>query len=191
MKIGKKKLGELQAELGPGTGIDASNYIERGRAFVSLRGGVGFVIRGVEGQNGSRLTKQPATEPQWIAWLRYFEAKDIAHSFAVANGAATVPCEWPENFDAEAPTSDRLAVIERGPPASFDYARRALGITAALTRKLEAIGKPEPRRREASAVMAEDALREYGAQPLAVSDRMRRLLGLRLEEPAPVEDVEF
>lgn len=109
---------------GPQTGITAENYYERVRAFVKGRGG-GFVIRALEGERGHWRTKEPATEPQWIAWLAYFERIiELAPTFLRSYGLATVPCEWPEDFDVQGPASNRSARLpHRDPAAELEWDR--------------------------------------------------------------------
>jgi len=122
-------------------GIDAQNYVARALAFLAAKPGrAGFVIRGVDGINGSELSREPATDAQWLAWLAYFDAKRIGTTAMVHFGCTTVPAEWPEDFDADAPLSDRQAIIPRRPRPRFDFGRRALGMTDELARKLARIG---------------------------------------------------
>ena len=180
---GKKNSSENSVSVGnlvqPATGITSENYGVRAKAFIAAREGSSFVIRAIEGQKGSEITREPATEPQWVAWMRYFEHKGIRAVFAVFHGLCTVPAEWPEDFDAEAGIRDRQALIPRKPSRylDFDFGRRTLGMSADLARKLEAIGRPAPRRKN-HPVMAEDALREYGAQPLTVGSALRAKLAV-------------
>jgi hypothetical protein len=100
------------SRLGPEIGVTAENYLDQARAFVR-RAGEGFVIRAIDGKKGSRNSRDPATEAEWIAWLRYFDAKGIPSTFLVDHGLGTVPTRWPEDFDAEAPTSDRFASLPK------------------------------------------------------------------------------
>ena len=115
MKIAKRSADSGEFRPGPSTGISAENYVDRAKSFIHGNGGSGFVIRAIEGSNGSAATKQPATEAQWIAWIEYFEAKGIPHRYLEANGMATVPGEWPEFFDAAAQFSDQTRTLERAP----------------------------------------------------------------------------
>lgn len=120
-KIGGKGVNR-PVDSGP---ITAENYYSRARAFVRSKGLLpnddgshpgGFVIRALVGERGHWRTKEPATEPQWIAWLAYFERViGLPTTFLRSYGLAAVPCEWPEDFDAQAPASNRSArLLPRG-----------------------------------------------------------------------------
>lgn len=141
-------------------GITADNYLERAKSFVALAGG-GFTIRAFDGERGSLQTKQPVTEAQWASWMKWFEAKRIKTSFLVRWGMGTVPCEWPEDFDLEAPISDRAALLPM-PRATLsdnpDAARRVRDLVDDLVGPSRRPGKAKPRdAREESTVKA-DAL---------------------------------
>ena len=97
-------------------GISAENYVDRAKAVIASRGGEGFVIRAIEGADGSAATSKPATEPQWIAWVSYWTDKRIPCAFSVKRGMAAVPTEWPEEFDYEAAYADRTARLPQVAP---------------------------------------------------------------------------
>ena len=111
MKIGKRsdKLGDGGGH--PLSDVTKENYVDRACYFLSGR--EGFVIRGFDGDKGEAETKQRATDAEWVAWLRYFEAKGIKTAFMVSHGEATVPCRWPEDFDQDARGSDQSARLKR------------------------------------------------------------------------------
>ena len=115
--------------------ITAANYSERAIAFIRGCGGNGFVIRAFEGGKGSLATRIPATEPQWIAWIKYFRSKEIPQAFTISRGMATVPCEWPEMFDYAAPISNREARLKRRPAPESAECR------AEIQRRFEELGK--------------------------------------------------
>lgn len=121
----KANKGPIAADHGaqPSAGITSENYGERARAYIMANGGAGFVIRGRLGERGADATGKPATEPQWIAWIAYLRGRGVAVRFSARMGLATVPAEWPELFDREAPTSDRFAQI--GAPGSHSERRGA------------------------------------------------------------------
>jgi hypothetical protein len=149
MKIGKRD-GSGAAVRGPVGGVTASNYVDRAKAFIAGNGGEGFVIRAREGAKGSLATGEPATEAQWIAWIRYFEARGIFRNrsgqiaaFAKSFGMATVPAEWPELFDLEAETSDRLATLPtRRPLAPFADRQRGVAMLKATGERLAKLADP-------------------------------------------------
>lgn len=119
MKLAKRNSGADSKSL---TGdVTADSYADRCSAFIQACGGRGFVIRAIEGPRGSDATGEPATEPQWMAWMDYFAAKGIGMRFTVSFGLRTVPSEWPEEFDYSWPASDRLARLPR--PKPIDVAR--------------------------------------------------------------------
>lgn len=82
--------------------ITAANYAERAQAFIRARGGVGFVIRAPGCREGR------ATPAQWHAWTEYLARIGVKTTFMRQHGVATVPSEWPEQFDMTAPSSDPL-----------------------------------------------------------------------------------
>ncbi len=168
MRIGKSHRSADSPIVGPLSGITRENFVERARAFVGARGGAAFVIRGVDGPKGSAHSRQAATEPQWLAWLAYLGRLGVPARAMRARGEATVPSEWPEDFDASWPLSDRGARIYAAPKA-VDFDRKAT-VQAAARRFATWGAKPK---REGQAPRAEDWLREYGSQPLSVSDALR------------------
>lgn len=81
------------------TAVTAQNWLERCTLFIRAHGGEGFVIRSAAGGKGAKETHLPATPQQWQAWLAYWRSRAIPHAFAVKHGLATVPCQWPHDFD--------------------------------------------------------------------------------------------
>ena len=160
------------------SGIDAANYAERAKAYAAARGS-GFVIRAIEGTNGECNSRQQATEPQWAAWVAYFDLKGIPRKFSVSHGLATVPCEWPEDFDLEWTTSNRGARLPRR-VVPFDPDRVATANS--IRRATEHMAMKPNRRREdwnMSAKDAEDFLREAGSRPVApLSPEARARFGI-------------
>ena len=108
----------------PSAGITAANYVDQAAAFARFKG-AGFVIRAIEGTHGALMTGEPATEPQWIAWMGYFSGKHIPHRAALKRGLTTVPCEWPNDFDVGWGSNDRTAFIPRRPFAPHGRERVA------------------------------------------------------------------
>ena len=179
MKIGKSPRSADSAPIvGPQTDITKENYFERARAFVGSKGGVGFVVRGIEGIKGSAQSRQFATDPQWLAWMHYFERLGYPTGFMRFNGEATVPCEWPEDFDATCGPSNRAARIYVAPKAvDFD---RKLTVERVEKRFLDWGAKPK---RKDHPGTTEDWLRSYGSQPLSVSDALRAKMEGMGDEP--------
>jgi hypothetical protein len=104
---------------GPSPGVTKENYLVRSRAFMC--GQDGFVIRAAEGEKGDA---SKATDAQWIAWMRWFDQKKIPSAFTKSYGLATVPCEWPEDFDSDAPYSDRSLRLPTIDHSETMYGRR-------------------------------------------------------------------
>lgn len=144
MKIAKRSADNPEYRVGASSGITKENYLDRARAFIRGNGGNGFVIRAFEGFNGALNTNQPATEAQWIAWGSYFAEKEIPFVFGLANGLATVPCEWPESFDAELYPSDRSRTLPRKVLASREK-REAVSQGYANLLKRMALYRPNNR----------------------------------------------
>ena len=113
----------------PQTGITAQNYTDCAKAY--LAGGEGYIIRALEGTDGALAKRLPPTEGPWIAWMIWFEEKGIATEVATERGMTTVPCSWPEDFDAEASASERTARLPSPPVRMADRAK-----VAQLIRKL-------------------------------------------------------
>ena len=132
MKVGKRGKNS-SGEWIEGSEITAANYADRAKAFIALRG-EGFVIRALDGPSGSFATRYSATEPQWRAWTSYWDEKGIYQKTHAAQscGLATVPCEWPEDFDVEARSSDRGARLWRRSPASPEERERVIAGFAKL-----------------------------------------------------------
>ena len=140
MKIAKKNVQSVDVLSSGSSGqITAENYSQRAVAFMRGCGGNGFVIRSIEGAKGSLATGEKPTDAQWLAWMDYYRMKGIPYRFAQSHGLVTVPCEWPELFDYDAPVSEKTARLQL-PPAPISGQKRAevqQKITA-LSRRLAA-----------------------------------------------------
>lgn len=104
MKFGSKRAqGSDSATTGEPVsgGVTDQNYADIAVRFMAGR--EGFVIRSQEPSDN----RQP-TPAQWRAWLEYFSDRKVKTTFMRQHGVATVPTEWPEDFDMTAPLSDRL-----------------------------------------------------------------------------------
>ncbi len=95
-----KKTSAAQADLD--SPVSASNWTDRAVAYVKAHGGEGFVIRAFDTPHAGQTT--PA---QWVAWLAYLTRLGVKTVFMREHRLATVPTEWPEEFDPAAPISDR------------------------------------------------------------------------------------
>ena len=82
--------------------VDASNFARMAQASIRAQGGQGFVIRNEAPKDGGAPT--PA---EWHAWMVYFEDHGVPTRFMRVHGVATVPKQWPEDFDLTRETSDR------------------------------------------------------------------------------------
>lgn len=102
---------ETKRDDGPITGI---NFFDRWGAFRKL-GADSFVIRGLDGEKGAFRTKLLATEPQWLAWRAWFFGRGMVKMIHAmdSHGLVTVPAEYPELFDKDAPVSDPFARLPR------------------------------------------------------------------------------
>lgn len=142
---GESRASEPKRTEGP---ITAENYLERVGSFLRL-GGVPFVIRGLDGEKGAFRTREAATEPQWLAWRTWFISKGITRMVRVmdSHGLATVPSEYPELFDTDAPPSDPFARMPRRAPVEMDrMSGRLSALFSGLTREVGAW--PGDKRRE-------------------------------------------
>ena len=103
MRIGSKRQSDNSAHSTPtGAKINNANWgIVFGEA-IRARGGMGFVIR-----NQEPKVAGSATPAEWHAWMVYFEDHAISTRFMREYGIATVPVQWPEDFEAGREDSDR------------------------------------------------------------------------------------
>lgn len=134
----------------PGVRLNAQNYLDAFRVCAATRGRW-FVISSGAGLAGAR---QAATPARWAAWMRWFADHDIPHLGAARFGVATVPTEWPEDFDPSAPPSDRAYRPPATPLASpVDRSRLARELEALAYRltKLPDKRRPKPDRMPAEA----------------------------------------
>lgn len=164
MKLGHPRSGDSGMVV---SGITAENYTERACSFLATRGTEGFPIRAIDGSHGSTSVAQPATEPQWLAWMAYFDKKGVKCAFLRKRGWGMVPCEWPEDFDHDCRASDRLARLPRhqlyhGP------------IPKARWKSLLGEIHVEPRPDNVPALPSLGELKElYAAKPLLVSEAFK------------------
>lgn len=173
--------------------VTAENWLDRVSGFLRL-GGVPFVIRALDGEKGALRTKFPATEPQWIAWRSYLISKRVPVRAMDVMGMTTVPCEYPELFDPDAPVSDPFARLPRRAPAELDRMSGKLsGLFAGLTREVGAWPGDKRQRRQsgAQAKAAADAflatkVAEWSA-PVKLSEAAQKDMAIR----AAVEDGEI
>ncbi len=189
MKIGAKNRTATDHS-GP---ITAANYAERAKSFIaSSPKQEGFVIRSVEGRNGEASSHIPATEPQWIAWIAYFDLKEIKRASLIEDGIGTVPCEWPEDFDVEAWTSDRGARLYRPPAPDLGERQRVIDGFAWLKREIPKAlahmdvsslrdGAPTPPKwrtmtpQDAENRLNDPKFREKMSAPVQFSDRAKQI----------------
>ena len=94
-----RKIGSTEASQlgGPLYGITRNNFPAKAIEYIKAnRNGAGVVIRKRPGK-----IDEPATPELWSAWISYLASKDIRRAAMLSHGVATVPCERPEDFDAE------------------------------------------------------------------------------------------
>ena len=184
-----------------GEPITAENYVERAKAFVGAHGNAGVVIRALDGTDGHFATKQPATEAQWIAWMGYFANKGIPHAYLRGRGMGTVPAEWPEDFDLEAPISDRMDRLPRRAPfRDPEMCRRIAALFHGVAKEMGALPPKKPAWREhepARNLSPEELAASWRENPVQFSGELRGETVARntADEPSWMseiaEDVEF
>lgn len=160
--------------------ITAANYVERAMAFIRANGGNGFVIRAIEGEDGAANTNNQATEPEWIAWMNYLETKGIAHRYLENRGMGTVPCQWPEDFDAAAPTSDRH--VHLPPPMATNRRVGPMNLKT-LSQALKPSRPATPPANQS--VGLHDLSGKYDDKPPLVSDRLNKWIADNFNQEVP------
>jgi hypothetical protein len=192
-------VGKLKAPIAPigsstGDRITGKNYTTRAIAF--LAGREGFVIVGPDApqKHGAR------TPAQWRAWVEYFSGINLKTTFMRREGRASVPTEWPEDFDPTAPLSDRLWLPLPPQVHSDEHCAAMRARIGGLFRGLSAsLDKPDPQRRRPAIrdsrevadpteraqvealhlARARQLASEYADQPISVSDELRHTNALR------------
>jgi hypothetical protein len=138
---------------------------------------MGFVIR-----NQEPKVAGPATPAEWHAWMIYFEDHGISTKFIREYGIATVPTQWPEDFEAGREESDRYWTFP--PPRAYDpYMRqRVAALFASLARSIDP--GPDPRGRRSQPQTPQEAADALTAGfphlrgPVTLSAAVRASLGL-------------
>ncbi len=103
------------------TPVTKENYVEKAMGWIRFNGGEGVVIRKGDGPNGWRHKAERPTDAQWRAWMGYWARLGVPCLFADHHGVATVPTEWPEDFDPETPPSDRYWAPPLVPSSGRNY----------------------------------------------------------------------
>jgi hypothetical protein len=80
--------------------VTPENWVKLATASIRVQPNGGFVIR---------PDKTPA---EWRAWVAYLGSRKIPTTFMVKHRVATVPKQWPEEFDGTAEESDKLWLPE-------------------------------------------------------------------------------
>jgi hypothetical protein len=153
----ERRAQQAQAPVADGA-ITAENYQARAMAFIKARG-EGVVIQtglriSVDERTGKtvveRLESQsrhakdfPIDEAKWHAWMVYFDALGVKTNFLRKYGLATVPTNWPEEFDTAAESSDRFYTP---PPVTEVYLGRSPNVAHGFRRMSDSI-KTAPRRK--------------------------------------------
>ena len=163
--------------IGPQTDITPENYAEKACAIV-MTAGKSTVLYGPDDQ-----AHIPA---QWRAWMIYFSrldemSKPRGRKASTYNAlrVITVPTEWPEDFDATAPLSDRSDPGHRG---GYDP-RGAVRSAAYGARVPKKAPKPDwtpaddaRAARQAFTRPLDELAAEYAERPISVSDDLRKRL---------------
>ena len=111
--ITSPKLDELEREVE----ITASNYAQRFKEFGRRAGKFYVICR--EPKPGHH-----ATPAQWRAWLEWLQSRGAPTHAMSAMGIATVPAQWPEDFDTKCFLSDRE--FRYPPKETIDIYRRTV-----------------------------------------------------------------
>ncbi len=157
--------------------VDSSNFVRMAQAAIRAQGGQGFVIRNEAPKNGGAST--PA---EWHAWMVYFEDHGIPTRFMRVHGVATVPKQWPEDFDLTRETSERGWRFP--PPPAYDptMKTRVAALFRDLARSIDP--RPDPRGRRRQPQTPQEAAGALAAGfphlrgPVTLSPAARASLGL-------------
>jgi len=114
--------------------VTADNWVRHFQAAIRANGG-SFVIR-----NASPKDHGQTTPAEWYAWMAYFYQHGIPTRFMEAHSVVTVPCQWPEDFDATCEPSDKFARF----PAKPEIDKHMRVRVAALFRRLAGSMHVEP-----------------------------------------------
>lgn len=137
--------------------ITAANYADRAMAYGRARGGFHSI--------------RPDTA-QWVAWMEYLDRLSYAVGFMRSLPCATVPTEWPEDFDPHCPTSQRHYTPPEKPVLGTPDRRK--DIIAKMAAK---IGFPKPEKRATEKEPNPTGAPDYSDAPLSTSEELR----LRIE----------
>lgn len=80
------------------SGVTPENWHTLAKNFITLNGGKGAVI---VRDKWKSTTEYPITLKQFGAWLNYFHMRRIPCLAIENTGRATVPTQWPYEFDAD------------------------------------------------------------------------------------------
>lgn len=158
------------------TPITAKNYVDRAMAFIRAHDGEGFVI--VAPDAPPKLGSP--TPAAWRAWVSYLSDLGVKTTYMRGACVGTVPCEWPEDFDAKAPASDKLWAPFPEQQHSAEHCaamrQRISAEFAKLSGGLPASPSAKPRRMTQAEAAAH--LEELRALPLTVSPELaQRIAG--------------
>jgi len=101
MKFDKRQAAPRTNDHHDHANLTDANYVAAMVAYVQ-RNGSQFVIRNENSRDDGEKT--PA---QWHAWMNWFIGHGIGTAAKEYHGTATMPTEWPEQFDVMAEASDR------------------------------------------------------------------------------------
>jgi hypothetical protein len=165
--------------------ITKANYVQRAQDFVKAHGDEGFVIRWKVAERRGSNVEGDFTPGQWRAWLAYYDRIGLPTTYLRQHGVGTTPAEWPEDFDPNAPPSDKgwAPPIEEYefPLAHREMMRQRIGgLFRDLSRSLTGLPDPlRPHKKTDAELRAEaEAAIESGfahlQAPLTISERLRR-----------------
>ncbi|MGE0289279.1 MAG: hypothetical protein AB7I42_26610 [Bradyrhizobium sp.] len=132
--------------------VTAENYSAKARAFVDANRGKAFVI--APWRASAKGDTFPATPGSWAAWIAYWRRIGRPTAYTETHGLATVPTEWPHQFDESATLeldtaaadqfrSERAASAERNRNFNVDAAARR----AAADHAMQRVRSDQPKRR--------------------------------------------
>ena len=166
--------------------ITSENYVQRAIEYARSHGGLSVIRR-----HSDQVQGYPATHARWKAWMEWKLAHSIRIRGALAAGIATVPAEWPEDFDPNADSSDKDFRFPSPPYVSLarrgEMARKLISLAEQIDKRNYDKRRPDqplppP---ESTDERVARLTREFRATPpLPLSDRARAAMGL---EPAPRE----
>ena len=138
-------------------------------------GGKGFMVRALDGEEGSIATGFEPTLPQFLAWVAYLDEPRVPHTNLDRHGHGMMPAEWPWFFD----------VAERDQTAYFEglaarvmaqhLASRKHGLPPLAMRSMQAAKARAACPREGCEVDAPKEPPNYSSTPPEIGEGLRKV----------------